>query len=74
MQVTVSSRGRILIPIEMRKKYGIKTGTRIVFINEGESIQLQPITREYVHSLREKYRGMGLLKALIADRKCEREL
>jgi hypothetical protein len=30
------------------------------------------ITREYVHSLRGKFRGKGLLKALIAEKKRER--
>jgi AbrB family looped-hinge helix DNA binding protein len=74
MQVTISSRGRIVIPIEIRKKYGIMAGTHIVFTDEGEHIWLQPITREYVHSLRGKYRGKGLLIALMADRKREREL
>ncbi len=30
------------------------------------------ITREYVHSLRGKLRGKGLLKALMAEKKTER--
>jgi AbrB family looped-hinge helix DNA binding protein len=74
MDVTVNNRGGIVIPIELRTKYGIKAGTKIVFIDEGDSIRLQPLTPEYVHSLRGKYRGKGLLKALMADRKRESEL
>ena len=74
MDVKLNSRGQIVIPIEMRKKYGIKAGTQIAFIDEGEYIRLQPLTPEYVHSLRGKYRGKGLLKALMADRQREREL
>lgn len=31
-------------------------------------IRSRPITREYVHSLRGKYKGKGLLKALEAER------
>jgi hypothetical protein len=34
----------------------------------------KPITREYVRTLRVKLKGKGLLKALMADRKKEREL
>jgi AbrB family looped-hinge helix DNA binding protein len=74
MDVKVNNRGQIVIPIEMRKKYGIKAGTQIAFIDEGEYIRLQPLTPEYVHSLRGKYRGKGLLKALMVDRQREREL
>jgi len=29
--------------------------------------------REYIHSLRGKYRGKGLMKALMADKKRERD-
>ena len=43
--------------------------------NEKEgAIILTPITREYVHSVRGRYKGRGLLKALMADKKKEREL
>jgi hypothetical protein len=39
-----------------------------------KEIVLKPITREYVHSLRGKFRGKGLLKALRAEKKRERDL
>ncbi len=35
-------------------------------------IRSKPITREYVHSLRGKYKGKGLLKALMAEKERER--
>jgi len=44
-------------------------------VSDDESeIILTPITREYVHSLRGKLKGKGLLKALMAEKKKEREL
>jgi hypothetical protein len=51
-------------------------GTRIQIEvdEEAQRIILTPITREYVHSLRGKYRGKGLLKSLMAEKKREREL
>jgi bifunctional DNA-binding transcriptional regulator/antitoxin component of YhaV-PrlF toxin-antitoxin module len=60
----------------MRKKLGIKEGTRIqIELNEeANEITLKPITREYVHSLRGKFKGKGLLKALMAEKKMEKEL
>jgi hypothetical protein len=49
-------------------------GTRIKIEENGKEIILKPITREYVHSLRGKFRGKGLMKALMAEKKREREL
>lgn len=76
METVATSKGQIVIPSEVRRKFGIKAGTRIqVIVNDStHEIILKPITREYVHSVRGKLKGKGLLKALMADRKKEREL
>ena len=74
METYVTVKGKIVIPSKLRRKYGIKAGTKIWVIEDGEHIILQPITREYVHSLHGKYKGKGLLKALLAEKKREREL
>jgi AbrB family looped-hinge helix DNA binding protein len=76
METTATSKGQIVIPSSVRRKFGIKEGTRIqIEVDEsGKRIILKPITREYIHSLRGKYRGKGLLKELMADRRREREL
>jgi bifunctional DNA-binding transcriptional regulator/antitoxin component of YhaV-PrlF toxin-antitoxin module len=60
----------------MRRKLGIKEGTRIqIELNEdAKEIILKPITRDYVHSLRGKFKGKGLLKSLMAEKKKERQL
>jgi len=76
METTATSKGQIVIPSAVRRKFGIKEGTRIqINLSDDEKeIILTPITREYVHSLRGKFKGKGLLKALMADKKKEREL
>ena len=74
MESYATVKGQIVIPAQIRKKYGIKGGTKIEIIDEGERIVLQPITRSYVHSLRGKYKGKGLLKSLAAGKKRERDL
>lgn len=76
VETRVNAKGQIVIPASLRRKFGIKANTRI-YIEADETTQriiLTPITRGYVHSLRGKYKGMGLLKVLIADRKREREM
>lgn len=76
METTATSKGQIVIPSSIRRKFGITEGTRIqINVNDDETeIILKPITREYVHSLRGKFKGKGLLKALMAEKKREKEL
>ena len=76
METTATSKGQIVIPSSVRRRFGIKEGTRIQIEVDDKAnlIVLKPITRQYVHSLRGKYRGKGLLKALMAEKKREREL
>ena len=56
METTATSKGQIVIPSSVRRKFGIKEGTRIqINVSEDEKeIILTPITREYVHSLRDR--------------------
>lgn len=73
MESYITVKGQIVIPAKIRRKYGIKTGTKIEIIDEGERIVLQPITPEYIHNLRGKYKGKGLLRELCEEKKRERE-
>ena len=76
METYATVKGQIVIPSSVRRKFGIKQGTRIeIEVDEdNQRIILKPITRAYIHSLRGKYKGRGLLKALMAEKKREREL
>ncbi len=76
METYASVKGLIVIPSSIRRKFGINESTRIqIDVDEANSrIILTPITREFVHSLRGKYKGRGLLKSLMAEKKLEREL
>jgi AbrB family looped-hinge helix DNA binding protein len=74
METTATSKGRIVIPSSIRRRLGIKEGTRIKVEAKGTEIILTPITRKYVHSVRGTLRGKGLMKALLADKKCEQGL
>ena len=76
METSVTSKGQIVIPASVRQKLGIKEGTRIqIEVDEiAKQIILKPITREYVHSLRGKFKGKGLLEELMAEKQKERKL
>lgn len=71
METIATVKGQIVIPSSVRRKFGIKEGTRIqIQVDEDKrQIILTPITREYVNSLRGKYKGKALMKALLAEKK-----
>ena len=76
METVATSKGQVVIPSKVRRQLGIKDGTYLqIDVNEiTKQIILTPVTREYVRSLRGKYKGKGLMKALMAEKKHEREL
>lgn len=76
METIATSKGQVVIPSKIRRQLGIVDGThiRIDVDDVNKRIILTPVTREYVHSLRGKYKGKGLLKALMAEKKREKEL
>lgn len=75
MDTYMTVKGQIVIPSRVRRKLGMKQGTRVqVDVDEQTNkIVLTPITREYIQSLHGKYKGKDLLKALAAEKKRERE-
>jgi len=42
MRVTVSSKGQIVLPAEIRRKYGLSAGTRLQLVDLGGHISLVP--------------------------------
>jgi AbrB family looped-hinge helix DNA binding protein len=47
----VTTKGQLVVPARLRRKYGIKAGTRIRFVDREREIVLQPLTREYIRSV-----------------------
>jgi AbrB family looped-hinge helix DNA binding protein len=72
---TVTTKGQLVIPSKLRRKYGIRKGTRVAMIEEETRIILQPLTREYIRSLRGSLKGEpSLLQILKEGRTQDREL
>jgi len=67
--VTFTTKGRIVIPISLRRQFGIEDGTKATVQARPEGILMKPITRAYIRSLRGPLKGTGVLKALIEDHK-----
>jgi AbrB family looped-hinge helix DNA binding protein len=72
---TVTSKGQLVIPSRLRRRYGIRQGTQVVFREENNKLILQPLTPEFIRSLRGSLKGdRSPLKLLLEDRKRERRL
>jgi AbrB family looped-hinge helix DNA binding protein len=53
----LTSKGQLVVPARLRRKYGIKPGTRICFVERDHEIVFQPVTKEYIR------RVCGMLKS-----------
>ena len=75
METVATSKGQVVIPSKVRRQLGIKEGTYLqIDVDEvNKRLILTPVTREYVRSLRGKYKGKGLMKTLMAEKKQEKE-
>jgi AbrB family looped-hinge helix DNA binding protein len=72
---TVTTKGQLVIPSKLRRKYSIKEGTQVAFLEQENRLVLQPLTPEFIRSLRGSLRGEpSALKILQEDRRREREL
>ena len=71
----VTTKGQVVIPAKFRRKFGIKIGTKIQFIEENGEIRLFPITEETIDDNIGILKTKGkLLKKLQDEKKSEREL
>ncbi|HTL52553.1 MAG TPA: AbrB/MazE/SpoVT family DNA-binding domain-containing protein [Planctomycetota bacterium] len=73
METHATSKGQIQIPAALRRKYGIKKGTRIAIIDDGAQIILQPVTADYIRSQFGAFHVPGLMKEFLANKQQERE-
>lgn len=72
-RVVFTSKGQIVIPAPIRRRYKIRKGTTAVISEEGTRIVLEPITDEFIRSLRgidkPKRGAKSAMRLLWADRR-----
>jgi AbrB family looped-hinge helix DNA binding protein len=64
----VTSKGQVVVPARLRRKFGIKAGTRLNFTEADGQIVIQPVTREFIDSF------CGLFKAKPGEKSAVQEL
>jgi len=71
----VTTKGQLVVPSRLRRKYGLRRGTRVAFVEEGKKLVLQPLTPEYVRAQRGSLAGKpSALEIVLEDRRRERDL
>jgi AbrB family looped-hinge helix DNA binding protein len=72
---TVTSKGQLVIPSKLRRKFGIRKGTQVAFVEEQSRLILQPLTPEFIQRLRGSLKGLpAALDVLLKERKTDRKL
>ena len=72
MESKVTSRGQTVVPAAIRRRYAIRTGDRLVWLDDGNSIKVVPIPHDPIAGLRGHGAGNALVRALQAQRAEER--
>lgn len=71
----VTQKGQIVIPVKIRRKFGMKNGTKVAFIEQGDKLIIQTLDRDYFNKLAGILNEKGkMLKSLMEDKKREREI
>jgi AbrB family looped-hinge helix DNA binding protein len=65
----VTSKGQVVIPAEIRKRFGIKPGTQLSFFEDNGRLIIQPITEQFIESLAGSLKGRDLSAILRRERK-----
>jgi AbrB family looped-hinge helix DNA binding protein len=73
METYATVKGQIVIPATLRRKYGIKNGTKIIITDNGDSITLTPVTEQYLKNLQGSLKGKGGLRVLAEERRKDKE-
>ncbi|MGZ4825495.1 MAG: AbrB/MazE/SpoVT family DNA-binding domain-containing protein [Terriglobales bacterium] len=68
----VTSKGQLVIPAELRRKHGIKNGTRVRFEDTERGIFVRPVGDDAISRLRGIAKGLGLPPSI--ERDPDREL
>ena len=55
-RATITSKGQITVPREVRRVLGVRTGDKLLFESDGKGVRVWPVRTRSAFS---KYRGIG---------------
>ena len=70
----VTTKGQVVIPARIRRKLGIKPGTKVCFVERGSDILFQPVTKQYIRSMSGMLKSVtSVTEELLDERKRDRK-
>jgi len=57
---TVKTKGQVVIPVDIRRKFNIDEGTRVAFLEEEGRLFIQPVTDEFIDTMKGVLAGRDL--------------
>ena len=72
-RATVSARGQLIIPRKLREKYGIKSKSKVEWLDMGNGLALIPIAEDPVKATRGILKGKTLRESLLKMKREEIE-
>ena len=71
---TVKAKGQVVIPVDIRRRFQIDEGTRVAFLEEEGRLIIQPVTDEFIRSLRGCLKGEdSLVEAREREHRIEKD-
>lgn len=72
--LSITSKGQIVIPAEIRKHFELKKGGKLLVEERGDEIVIKPLTKEYFYSMAGVLKAGGKLsKKLLEEREKDRK-
>ncbi len=72
LQTSVTKRWQTVIPAPIRKRYAIREGDYLVWLDDGQTIKVVPVPADPIRALRGAGRGERLVERLLASRREDR--
>ena len=69
LHTRLNKRGQIVVPVPIRKRYGLRAGDHLLWLDDGQTIQVIPVPVDAIRSLRRRGRGEGLVEKLLKERR-----
>lgn len=74
MALTISNKGWVVIPAELRKKYALDPGSEVTLVDYGGVIAIIPAPKDPINYAAGMLKGgASLTKSLLAERQKERQ-
>ena len=71
METTLTERGQTVIPAEIRKRYNLKKGDKLIWLDTGKTITVIPVPSDIVTALEGSGKGYKLTERLLAERRSD---